>query len=77
MDQRYANDIRFYYNKNLDQNLAWLAQKTKESKSNKGNLSDSIFRRSYPPSLIRGRGGGGCPTMRCFNVFSPFDIILT
>ena len=74
MDQRYANDIRFYYNKNLDQNLAWLAQKTKESKSNKGNLSDSIFRRSYPPSLKRGGGGGGVSNYEVFSMFFPLLI---
>ena len=39
MDQKCKNDIRFQYNKNLDQNLAWLTQKTEEPKSNKGNLT--------------------------------------
>ena len=38
MDQK-CNIIRFYYNKNLDQNLAWLTQKTEEPKSNKGSLT--------------------------------------
>ena len=37
MDQKCTNDIRFWYNKNLDQNIAWLTQKTEEPKSNKGN----------------------------------------
>ena len=39
MDQKCTNDIRFYYNKKFDQNLAWLTQKTEEPKSNKGNLT--------------------------------------
>ena len=39
MDQICTNDIKFQYNKNLDQNLAWLTQKTEEPKSNKGNLT--------------------------------------
>ena len=39
MDQKCTNDIRFKYNKNLDQNLAWLTQKTEQPKSNKGNLT--------------------------------------
>ena len=39
MDQKYTNDIRFQYNKNLDQNLAWLTQKTEEPKNNKGKLT--------------------------------------
>ena len=39
MDQKCTNDIRFQYNKNLGQNLAWLTQKTEEPKSNKGKLT--------------------------------------
>ena len=39
MDQKCTNDIRFWYYKNLDQNLAWLTQKPEEPKSNKGNLT--------------------------------------
>ena len=39
MDQKSTNDIRFSHNKNLDQNLAWLTQKTVEPKSNKWNLT--------------------------------------
>ena len=39
MDQKCTNDIRFQYNKNLDQNLAWVTQKTEEPKSNKKNLT--------------------------------------
>ena len=39
MDEKCTNDIRFQYNKNLDQNLAWLTQKTEEPKSNKVNLT--------------------------------------
>ena len=38
MDQKCTNDIRFQYNKNLDQSLVWLTQKTEEPKSNKGTL---------------------------------------
>ena len=34
MDQKYTNDTVFYYYKDLDENLAWLTQKT-EGKSNK------------------------------------------
>ena len=33
MDQKYTNDTMFYYYKDLDENLAWLTQKT-EGKSN-------------------------------------------
>ena len=39
MDQKCTNDMRFKYNKNLDQNLAWLNQKTEVPKSNKRNLT--------------------------------------
>ena len=39
MGQKCTNDIRFQYSKNLDQNLAWLTQKTEEPKSNKENLT--------------------------------------
>ena len=39
MDQKCANDFRFKYKKNVDQNPAWLTQKTEEPKSNKGNLT--------------------------------------
>ena len=81
----------------MDENLAWLTQKTEESKCNKVNftrspspntinaiellsnkkvatppfwpnfwypspLSDSIFERSYPPSLIGGGGGSNYAT---------------
>ena len=34
MDQKYTNDAMFYYYKDLDENLAWLTQKTEESKCN-------------------------------------------
>ena len=33
-----TNDTMFWYNKGLDENLAWLTQKTEEPKSNKSNL---------------------------------------
>ena len=39
MDQKCTNDTRFYYNKDMDDNLQRLAQKTGDSKSNKGNLT--------------------------------------
>ena len=37
MDQKHVNDTR--YNKDLDENLAWPTQKTKDPESNKGNLT--------------------------------------
>ena len=39
MDQKCANDTMFQYCKDLDQNIAWLTQKTEESKCNKGNFT--------------------------------------
>ena len=39
MDQKYTNDTMFWYYKNLDENLAWLTQKTEEKKSNEGNFT--------------------------------------
>ena len=39
MDQKSTNDIRFQYSKDLDENLAWLTQKTEDPKSCKGNLN--------------------------------------
>ena len=39
MDQKCTNDIRFQYNKDLDENLAGLTEKTEDSKSNKGNVT--------------------------------------
>ena len=39
MDQKYTHDAIFYYYKNLDENLAWLTQKTEESICNKGNFT--------------------------------------
>ena len=39
MDQKCKNDTRFEYNKDLDENHAWLIQKTEDLKSNKGNLT--------------------------------------
>ena len=38
MNQKYSNDM-FQYYKDLDENLAWLTQKTEESKYNKGNFT--------------------------------------
>ena len=31
--------IRFYYNKDLDENPTWLTQMTEDPKNNKGNLT--------------------------------------
>ena len=45
MDQKCTNDIRFYYNKDLDKNLAWLTQKTEDPKSNKRKLT-------FPPHTV-------------------------
>ena len=45
MDQKCTNDIRFQYNKGLDENLAWLTQKTEDPKSNKGNFT-------FPPDTV-------------------------
>ena len=39
MDQKYTNDTRFQYNKDLDENLALLTGKTEDLKSNKVNLT--------------------------------------
>ena len=37
MDQKCANDTKCQYNKDLNENLAWLTEKTEDPKSNKGN----------------------------------------
>ena len=39
MDQKYRNDRMFWYYKDLNENLAWLTQKTEEPKSNKRNFT--------------------------------------
>ena len=39
MNQKYTNDTMFQYYKDLDENLAWLNQKTEESKCNKANFT--------------------------------------
>ena len=39
MDQKCTNDTRVFYNKDMDENLEWLTQNTKDPKSNKGNLT--------------------------------------
>ena len=39
MDQKCTNDIGLYYNKDLDENLALLTQKTEDPKSNKEKLT--------------------------------------
>ena len=41
MNQKYSNDIMFQYYKDLDENLAWLTQKTEESKCSKANFTFS------------------------------------
>ena len=38
MNQKYTTDTMFSYYKDLNNNLAWLTQKTEESKHNKGNF---------------------------------------
>ena len=38
MDQKYTNDTMFQYYKDLDENLAWLTQKTEEKKVIKETL---------------------------------------
>ena len=38
MDQKQTNDAMFQHYKDLDENLAYLTQKTEESKCNKGNF---------------------------------------
>ena len=45
MDQIYTNDTMFY--KDLDENLAWLTQKTEELKYNKGTFTP----RPHPPPI--------------------------
>ena len=39
MDQKCTNDTRFWYNKEIDENLESLTQNTEDPKSNKGNLT--------------------------------------
>ena len=39
MNQKYTNNKMFQSNKDLDENLAWFAQKTEESKCNKANFT--------------------------------------
>ena len=39
MDQKCTNDTRFQYNEDLDEDLAWLTEKTEDPKSNKGNIT--------------------------------------
>ena len=39
MDQKYINDTMFQYYGDMDENLAWLTQKTEESKCNKGDFT--------------------------------------
>ena len=41
MNQKYSNDTMFQYYKDLDENLAWLTQKTEEPKCNKPNFTFS------------------------------------
>ena len=56
MDQKCTNDIRFYYNKDLDENLAWLTQKTEDPKNNRGNLSFRTHTVNVIEPLISGSG---------------------
>ena len=55
MDQKCTNDIKFYYNKDSNENLAWLTQKTENPKSNK-ETQFSEGPTLPPPPLIRGWG---------------------
>ena len=43
MNQGCTNDTRFQYNKDFDENPAWLTQKTEDPKSNRGKLSFSSY----------------------------------
>ena len=45
MDQKYTNDTMFQYYKGLDENLAWLTQKTEKPKCKKGNFT-------FPPHTV-------------------------
>ena len=42
MDQKYTNDTMLQYYKGLDENLAWLTQKSEEPKCNKGNSTPHL-----------------------------------
>ena len=58
MDQKCTNDIKFYYNKDSDENLAWLTQKTENPKSNKETqFSEGPTLPPPPPPLNKGVGG--------------------
>ena len=39
MNQKRTNNTRFYFNKDMDDNLEWLIQNTENPKSSKGNLT--------------------------------------
>ena len=39
MNQKYRNDTMFQHYKDLDEDLAWLTQKTEEKRSNKENFT--------------------------------------
>ena len=73
MDQKCTNDTRFSYNKELDENLAWLTQKTEDPKSNKGNLTFP----SHEVNLIKLQSSKKVATSIStstppFNVYPPF-----
>ena len=47
MDQKCGNDTRFYYNKDMDENLELVTQNTEDPKSNKGNLTSPTHTRTH------------------------------
>ena len=47
MDQKCGNDTRFYYNKDMDENLELVTQNTEDPKSNKGNLTSPPHTRTH------------------------------
>ena len=47
MDQKCGNDTRFYYNKDMDENLELVTQNTEDPKSNKGNLISPPHTRTH------------------------------
>ena len=47
MDQKYTNDTMFYYYKVLDENLAWLTQKTE----NQNLIKETLLR---PTQTVNG-----------------------
>ena len=44
MDHKCTDDTRFQYNKDMDENLEWLTQNTKDPTSKKGTLFSPLPR---------------------------------